>query len=218
VTPELSSTVGTVALVKRTLASMGDGRPPVVIVGGLHCKEAKTKKRRNRMSTIYAGPHPAEFTHDKIGEFVFRDGTAELEEGIDRSTMLTIHAGNKWSMVNLICADLLDDAVVDAVADLCPRLVFVPSMSAKTGDYEMSMGAVIRTSQALVMVVNGPPEWSDRQDPSKKMIAPMVIIGLPLASSWITKLPPQPPQAPFQMGAPPYRVLFCSGDRSAKFI
>jgi len=218
VTPELSSTEGTVALVNRTLSNMGDGRPRMVIVGGLHWEDPKTKKRRNRMSTIYAGPPLSEFTHDKIGEFVFHDGTAELEEGIARSTELTIHAGNIWSMVTLICADLLDDAVVDAVADLCPRLVIVPSMSAKTGDYEMSMGAVIRKSQALVMVVNGPPEWSDRQDPSKRMIAPMVIIGMPLANSWITRLPPQPPRAPFQMGAPPYRVLFCSGERSAKFI
>lgn len=28
-------------------------------------------------------------------------------------------------MVTLICADLLDAAVVDAVADLCPHLVIV---------------------------------------------------------------------------------------------
>jgi hypothetical protein len=227
VMPELSCTPNTVSLIKAELAKTSGGRPRVVIAGGSHIVTG-TGERRNRMSTIYADLNLPELTHDKIGEFVFptkdpqTKKRVEWEEGIDRSTELRIHAGITWSMITLICADLLDDAVVEAVADLCPRLVIVPSMSAKTGDYEMSMGAVIRKSQALVMVVNGPPEWTDPPDPAQphvkpplRAIAPVVIVGLPLAKDWITTLstPPPPPLA-----GPPYTVVFRSDQCQMNFI
>jgi hypothetical protein len=211
VTPELCCTPNTVGLIKARLAAMGRGRPGVVIAGGSHI-EPNIGERRNRMTTIYAA-NPAELTHDKIGEFIFAAGGKKREEDIDRSTELRIHAGNSWSMITLICADLLDDAVVDALADLCPRLVIVPSMSSKTGDYEMSMGAVIRKSQALVMVVNGPPEWRPTpEDRSHIVRAPIVVIGMPLASSWIARTCADPSDAA------PYKVLFCSDQRQADFI
>jgi hypothetical protein len=227
VLPELSCTPNTVSLIKAELTKMSGGRPRVVIAGGSHIVTG-TGGRRNRMSTIYADLNLPEVTHDKIGEFVFTTKDprtkkpVKWEEGITRSTELRIHAGINWSMIPLICADLLDDAVVDAVADLCPRLVIVPSMSAKTGDYEMSMGAVIRKSQALVMVVNGPPEWTDPPDPAQpgkkpplRLTAPVVIVGMPLAKGWITTLatPPPPPAA-----GPPYTVLFRSQQCQVNFI
>ncbi|HZC89319.1 MAG TPA: hypothetical protein VE400_01375 [Mycobacterium sp.] len=227
VTPELSDTKNTVALIKAALTQNGGGRPRVVIAGGSHIVTG-TGERRNRMSTIYADLNLPEVTHDKIGEFVFTTKDrqtkrlVEWDEGIHRSTELRIHAGITWSMITLICADLLDDTVVDAVADLCPRLVIVPSMSAKTGDYEMSMGAVIRKSQALVMVVNGPPEWTDPPDPLQPLakpplraIAPVVIVGMPLAKAWITTLsmPAPPPSA-----GPPYTVLFRSDQCQVSFV
>lgn len=220
VTPELSNTTNTVALVKAALAKIGSGRPRVVIAGGSHIVTA-TSERRNRMSTIYAEPNLPVFEHDKIGEYVFSMFKMDFEEDIDRSTELRIHAGINWSMIPLICADLLDDAVVDAVADLCPRLVIVPCMSGKTGDFEMSMGAVIRKSQALVMVVNGPPDWpADKpppgwppgKPPPPITTAPVVVIGMPLAESWITKL--YPPAS----GAARYAVLFSSDKCSAQFV
>lgn len=211
VTPELSCTPATVSLIKKKLSAMGPGRPRVVIAGGRHIEA--NGDRRNTMSTIYADINRPELTHDKIGEFIFGAGGDKWEEDIDRSTTLRIQAGNRWSMVPLICADLLDDAVVDAVADLCPHLVIVPSMSSKTGDYEMSMGAVIRKSQALVMVVNGPPEWRpSAQDRSHVVRAPIVVIGMPLARSWIVRKCPDPSDAP------PYMVLFRSDQRNAEFV
>jgi hypothetical protein len=220
VTPELSDTTNTATLVKAALAKVGSGRPRVVIAGGSHIITA-AGERRNRMSTFYAEPHLPVFEHDKIGEYIFSMFKLDFEEDIDRSTELRIHAGINWSMIPLICADLLDDAVVDAVADLCPRLVIVPSMSGKTGDFEMSMGAVIRKSQALVVVVNGPPDWpADKAPrgwppgtpPPSKTTVPVVVIGMPLAESWITKLSPAP------SGAAPYAVLFSSDTCTAKFV
>lgn len=208
VTPELSSTPKTVKLIRGWLDGNDRDRPKVVIAGGLHI----ARERRNRMSTIYADRKLPVITHDKIGEFVFASKEGDREEDIERSTELRIHAGNSWSMVTLICADFLDDAVVDAVVDLCPRLVIVPSMSAKTGDYEMSMGAVIRRSQALVMVVNGPHEWSSGPGQPTEVWAPVVVIGMPLASSWITRMIPVPPEAA------PYKVLFRSDERKAEFV
>lgn len=211
VTPELCCTLDTVRLIRERLSTMGPGRPRVVIAGGRHIEA--NGDRRNTMSTVYADINLPEFTHDKIGEFIFAADGKKWEEDIDRSTKVRIHAGNRWSMVTLICADLLDDAVVDAVADLCPHLVIVPSMSSKTGDYEMSMGAVIRKSQALVMVVNGPPEWRpSAQDWSHVVRAPIVVVGMPLASSWIVRKCPDPSDAA------PYKVLFRSDQRDADFV
>ena len=206
VAPECSSTTGTVQLIKEALNKVGGG-PRVVIAGGLHM-ETTTGERRNRMSTIYASPNPPVFEHDKIGEYSHRG----WEEDIDRSDELRIHAGMNWSMITLICADLLDDAVVDAVADLCPRLVLVPSMSPKTGDFEMSMGAVIRKSQALCVVVNGPPRWPSDDNPQCSVTVPTVVIGKPLAKSWIGVLPIPPAVKA------PYGALFCSDDSRTQFV
>jgi hypothetical protein len=209
VTPELSSTDDTVPSIRAALAKVGAGGPRVVIVGGMHIETNTTfPKRRNRMSTIYAEPNSPVFEHDKIGEYV----AGPWEEDIDRSTELRIHAGINWSMVTLICADLLDDAVVDAVADLCPQLVIVPSMSSKTGDFEMSMGAVIRKTQALVMVVNGPYDWPCMKPPPNRTQVPIVVVGMPFASSWITTMSPPP------FDAPAYGVLFRSENHIARYI
>ena len=217
VTPELSCTPNSVASIRTTLAKIGTGRPRVVIAGGSHIPT----ERRNRMTTIYADPNSPVFEHDKIGEYVFSFAGLNFKEDIDRSTELRIHAGVNWSMIPLICADLLDDAVVDAVADLCPRLVIVPCMSSKTGDFEMSAGAVIRKSQSLVFVVNGPPDWpADKAPPGwppgkglpYKTTAPAVVIGMPLATSWITSLSPP------TWRTAPYSVLFRSDQRTAGFV
>jgi hypothetical protein len=124
VTPELSCTTDTVELIKQ---NTGDGWPPIVIAGGRHMKVEG--RQVNRLTTIYTGPDPLVRDHDKIGEFVFTMGDLELAEDINLSSELRIHAGTKWSMIPLICADFLEDKVVRAVADLSPRLVVVPSMS-----------------------------------------------------------------------------------------
>jgi predicted amidohydrolase len=208
VTPELSCTTRTVGLICKKLAAAGDRRPRIVIAGGSHIRV--DGKRRNRLSTIYTDPSPYVVTHDKIGRYAFSvpgatPGT-ECVEDISRSTELRMHAGVNWSMIPLICADFLDDEVVDAVADLCPRLVIVPSMSSKTGDFERRADEVISKTQALVVVVNAPHNWFFTK-------VPVVVIGLPLAdpAKGIIK------QSPAPQAKPPHMVLFCSGQRSAGF-
>jgi hypothetical protein len=201
VTPELSSTTNTVDLIKQ---NTGDGWPPIVIAGGRHM--AVEGRHVNRLTTIYTGPNPLVREHDKIGEFVFTAGNSELAEGINLSSALRIHAGTRWSMIPLICADFLEDEVVRAVADLGPRLVVVPSMSRETGDFEQSMGEVIRKSQALVVVVNGPHEWWNVDK------VPVVVIGLPLKRDWIRNLSPSPSDAA------PHMALFSSAERKAEFV
>jgi hypothetical protein len=207
VTPELSSTTTTVEWLKRSTA---DGRPQIVIAGGTHL--TIKGKRRNRLSTIYTGPKPLVVTHDKIGDYQFRfeDDKKKryvLDEAIDRSRQLRIHAGLTWSMIPLICADFLDPDVVNAVARLCPRLVMVPSMTIKTGDFVKNMGPVIRQSQSTVVVANGPHNWGDARPP-------VAVIGMPLEDSkeWIIEEAPQPSDKP------PYQVLFSPRRRGAEFI
>jgi hypothetical protein len=148
--------------------------------------------------------------HDKIGEYVFSLGKGlEWKEDIHRSTVLRIHAGTNWSMIPLICADFLEANVVDAVANLCPRLVVVASMSSETGGFGLSMGAVIKKSQALVVVVNGPHEWGDPKAPLK---VPIVVVGMPLDKSWLRML------SPVKSAQPPYLVLFSSLKRSLRSV
>jgi hypothetical protein len=200
VTPELSSTDDTVELIKH---STGDGWPPVVVAGGRHtCVDGR---HVNRLTTIYTGPKPLVRDHDKIGQFVFARGGSEWAEDISLSSELRIHAGTKWSMIPLICADFLEDEVVRAVADLSPRLVVVSSMSEETSAYELSMGAVIRKSQALIVVVNGPHEWDGDK-------VPVVVIGLPFREDWIRNLSPGPSDTA------PHMALFSSFKRKAEFI
>lgn len=201
VTPELSSTNDTLNVITHNTTG---GLPPIVIAGGLHVPI--NGKRLNRMSTIYTGPSPRVVDHDKIGEYVFGK---KWKEDIHRSNVLRIHAGTNWSMIPLICADFLEANVFDAVADLCPRLVVVASMSSKTGDFEKSMGAVIKKSQALVVVVNGPHEWGDPNNPVK---VPIVVVGMPLDKSWIRRLSPR------GSTQSPYQVLFSSRKRSLKSV
>lgn len=200
VTPELSCTTNTVELIKQ---NTGDGWPPIVIAGGRHT--SVEGQHFNRLTTIYTGPNPLVRNHDKIGEYVFTWDKWEWAEDINLSSELRIHAGTKWSMIPLICADFLENEVVRAVADLSPRLVVVPSMSSETGDFEQSMGEVIRKSQALILVVNGPHEWSGDK-------VPVVVIGLPFRKDWIRNLSPGPSDAP------PYMALFSSSHRKAEFI
>ncbi|MGH3958943.1 hypothetical protein [Mycobacterium sp.] len=210
VTPELSCTTSTVGLIVKTLAGLGDRRPRIVIAGGSHIRIGK--KHWNRLSTIYTGHNPYVVTHDKIGRYAISlPGGQECEENISRSTELRIHAGINWSMIPLICADFLTDYVVDAVSDLCPRLVVVPSMSSKTGDFGRRMGEVISKTQALVAVVNGPPEWPSGKPPYVTK-APVVVIGLPLADSrkWLIERSAKP------SAKAPYTVLFRSLKRTAR--
>jgi hypothetical protein len=210
VTPELSSTTTTVEWLKRSTAG---GQPQIVIAGGSHL--TIKGKRRNRLSTIYTGPKPLVVNHDKIGDYQFcfevvengKKKRYELDEAIDRSRQLRIHAGLTWSMIPLICADFLDPDVVNAVAGLCPRLVMVPSMTIKTGDFVKNMGPVIRQSQSTVVVANGPHNWGDATPP-------VAVIGMPLedAKKWIIEEEPRPSDKP------PYQVLFSSRRRATEFF
>lgn len=203
VTPELSSTTDTVELIKQNIA---DGWPPIVIAGGRHTRIEG--QHVNRLTTIYTGPNPLVREHDKIGAFEFFG----FAEDISLSSSLRIHVGTKWSMIPLICADFLEPKVVRAVADLCPRLVVVPSMSKETGDFQRSMGEVLGRSQPLILLVNGPHEWVNGPQESDTDKAPVVVIGLPFKEDWILKKSPNPSDAA------PHMVLVSSATRGAEFI
>jgi hypothetical protein len=205
VTPEMSSTTGTVKKVITALAGVGNSRPRIVVAGGTHMFVGK--KRRNRLSTIYTDLDPYVVNHDKIGEYKYPlGGGKEWDEAIDRSNEVRIHAGVNWSMIPLICADFLEKAVLHAVAKLCPRLVVVPSMSPKTSDFEFSMAQVIQSCQALVAVVNGPHDWKPDQ-------VPVLVVGMPLADPVKRTIRLSPAGSPA-----PYVALYSSLTRGATWV
>lgn len=216
ITPELSNTPETVERIRETLRDIGENSdrpcPSIVIAGGAHLQVGE--KRVNRMTTIYAGRSPYLVTHDKVAKYAMAipagSTVVELEEDIDRSVELRIHAGVNWSMVTLICADFLEPTVVRAVSDLCPRVVVVPAMSMKTGDFERRIGEVISNCQALVVVANGPTDWFTGLG-SRAAVA---VFGLPLADSSAAVLC----LTPAASAEAPFVSYFKSRRRIAEFI
>jgi hypothetical protein len=213
VTPELSDAPNTVT--DWATPSAGGTRPRIIVAGGAHLDVGVPNGHPvNRLNTIYTGPNPLVVPHDKIGRFAISAGEKgpEFEEEIFRGRELRIHAGTEWSMIVLICADFLEPSLVHVVADLYPRLVIVASMSGKTGDYPRNADTVVTQSQALVVVVNGPSDWSF--DPKKPVPrVPVALIGMPLAD--VTAAHPQlTPSTP----AGPHAILFRSLQRTAQFV
>ncbi|MEP9415114.1 hypothetical protein ABLE92_12310 [Gordonia sp. VNQ95] len=169
--------------------------PSVVLAGSEHTEA--DGRRVNRMSIMYPRDRH-HVVHDKIGRYV--NGPSEVrtadgwttnlagEENIDRSTVLHVHAGIRWSMIPLICADFLDETVVDAVAALHPTLVLVSAMTEKTGGFENSAGTVISAGQATVMVANGPVDWSAEDSPDTFGGVATALVVMPFADREVARV------------------------------
>lgn len=238
VLPELAATNDSDQIIKQALSTSnaGERRPSVVIAGSRHLEEGD--RRVNRLSVIY-GPKLHVVHHDKVGRYV--NGPPETktssgletnlagDEGIDRSSTLRIHSGIDWSMIPLICADFLDRVVVNAVAELHPRLVIVSAMSEKTSGFELSAGTVSAACQATIVVANGPATWrapkpTDSVDTptggteQEVMSAPgdvaIAVFALPLADPLEATRRIRPPKS----AVAPHRVHFRSSERSTVLL
>ncbi len=178
-----------------------DGYPRIVVAGSRHLEVAGSPV--NRLSTRYRGWSKA-VHHHKVGRYVVGDAETRTERGlqpnhhgeerIDRGCEVRIHAGRRWSMIPLICADFLDGFVVKAVASLCPKLVLVSSMSQKTEGFERSGDTVIAECQATVAIANGPAEWKSGAGGAKTARSDVAIFMLPLndASNGVRRISPPP--------------------------
>lgn len=226
--PELSSTEGVEEAARKAMniswrqAGEAPSRPfPSVVVAGSRHMTIDGKKV-NRQTIWYRGVN---VHHDKVGRFVMgakekhEDGRIVYndsgEEAIDRGDSIRIHAGISWSMIPLICADFLEEGVVNAVKAVRPRLVVVSSMSQKTADFENTAAGVIAAAQSTVIVANGPVEWNrGNEDASTRAsdFAKVALFILPLgdpASRTIRVHPAEGTNAPHRTR---FRSSTCSAE------
>lgn len=223
--PELAATTDFESVIKAALSASDDGAgatsacPSVVMAGSQHMLADGSQV--NRLSVIYRHELHTVY-HDKVARYVFGESELHIEdklepnrwgeENICRAQCIRIHAGVRWSMIPLICADFLDQIVVKAVAALHPKLVLVSSMSHKTTDFDRSAGTVISACQAAVVIANGPVEWPSAKEPGTR--AAIAVVALPLADPLVATRRIDVPRGV----AAPYTVHFQSRNRSVSLL
>lgn len=223
--PELSATEGFPPVIDgKTLGTHASDVifPSLIIAGSRHLVDPATSLRRNQLSVFYPrSGHRVD--HDKVGKFVV--GSTEVnstdswsanqagEEAIDRGKSIRIHAGTRWSMIPLICADFLDQRVIGAVADLAPVLILVVAMTAKTQGFEQSAGRAIAAGQSTVVVANGPVDWTSGDTPSDDRSV-HALAAMPLADTARTTLR----VVPSVESKPPYAAVFRSAHADIEVV
>lgn len=150
--PELAFNENSVRIVRERYSALArDGTPlNVVILGSQHIalptatsEGGTVVERRNRLtiatSTQSRDPNltHTEFTHDKIGTFSYVDNKTQIchIEGIQRSRDLRALLVQGSVVCFLICKDILQASVLDALLLLSPRRLIVVAMSDRTDDF-----------------------------------------------------------------------------------
>jgi hypothetical protein len=103
----------------------------------------------------------------------------EFREDVASTTEITLFAGAKYSVVVVICADLLNKTFRRVLETLQPSLVLVCNMTPKQGDFASAAHALILACQSTLVSVNNPAKWLQ----SGRMLAipvPGGMAGLPV--------------------------------------
>ncbi len=83
----------------------------------------------------------------------------EFLEDVKASTHITLFAGDQFSVVVVICADLLNKTFRRVLETLQPSLVLVCNMTPKQGDFTSAAHALILACQSTLVSVNNPAKW-----------------------------------------------------------
>jgi hypothetical protein len=84
---------------------------------------------------------------------------AEFREAVVPTNEIRLYLGAKFSAVVVICADLLDQVLVDAVKSVAPSIVLVCNMTEKYADFASVAHEFIRAGQTTLVAVNNPARW-----------------------------------------------------------
>ena len=98
----------------------------------------------------------------------------EFREDVKPTTEITLFAGAKYSVVVVICADLLNKTFRRVLETLQPSLVLVCNMTPKQGDFASAAHALILACQSTLVSVNNPAKWLK----SGRMLATPVAGGM----------------------------------------
>jgi hypothetical protein len=83
-----------------------------------------------------------------------------FREDVEPTTEIRLFAGAKFSVVVVICADLLNKTFRRVLETLQPSLVLVCNMTPKQGDFTSAAHALILACQSTLVAVNNPAKWS----------------------------------------------------------
>ena len=89
-----------------------------------------------------------------------RPSVLEFREDVKPGTEIRLFTGPRFSVVVVICADLLDKTFRRVLETLQPSLVLVCNMTPKQGDFASAAHALILACQSTLVSVNNPATWS----------------------------------------------------------
>ncbi len=142
VCPELCCDESGWRLIRERLQLIADWR--IVVAGSAHVDMPGTNQRENRLMVFLAredyangSPRIDSIQHSKFGDFRFkRPGDREpLREAISRKRKLTAYVVDGILVAFLVCKDILEHSILDAIRALGIRVLAVSAMSPKIEEF-----------------------------------------------------------------------------------
>lgn len=151
--PELTIDEALLEEVRQTLSAREpSARPLLVVAGSRHLPVKEGEPGTNEATALLRSM--AELRHQKFRPYVGPVGKVGTERLDVRRPTLRVHLSGSWTVVLLICKDLLDDATLTLLTGLQARLVLVPSLSETTEDYITDVRRLAQHSRSTVVVAN----------------------------------------------------------------
>lgn len=130
---------------------------PLVVLGSRHlARPAASDAPGCNLATLVAhGRVLAE--HAKLSDYFLRDDGVHRYEHIEPGDGIEVLVSERLSVAMVVCKDLLRADWQHLLAQLAPRLLLVPAMSAEYGDFISFAERLARDPQAHTVVANAGP-------------------------------------------------------------
>ena len=144
-----------------TRAIAGVDRPILVVAGSMH-QTGEDAGQKNRLHLFVKNElDVTNGNHDKVGTFSFketrRDEKLQLYEDIQRSSTIRIYLTDLGPCCFLICKDVLQQTVLDALNAIGVRLLFVSALSPKTEEFLVHLSELaVRNNTVSVLSCSAP--------------------------------------------------------------
>jgi len=106
-------------------------------------------------------------------------GSQRFREDIHPGNQIRLFTGAQFSVVVVVCADLLNKDFRRALEALKPSLVLVCNMTEKQGDFASAAHALILACQATLVAANNPARWWKFVGIPGKCV-PGAMVGMPV--------------------------------------
>lgn len=159
--PELTLTVESERVVREHLAAVAsdsDPFPSLILAGSRHVQVAGDSgyKWRNRLAGLAAIEDPSlldastvSFLHDKVGTFIYSTNGYNVVEAIERPRELRVVLCNGVLTCFLICKDILQGSIIDAIQAAGVRRLFVVAMSPKVDEFAYHLAELATRNETI---------------------------------------------------------------------